>query len=163
MTSAPLLLRSPEPTDAANLWQLLGEVGNLERNSCYTYLLLCSHFASTCVVAERKSDLVGFVLGYRPPSDPNAVFVWQVGVAANERGCGLGRKLLFALLDRPGCRGVGHVTATVSPDNRASLSLFRTFARELGVPCQERPGFRAALFAEAHPDENLLCIGPLKG
>ncbi len=162
MTFAPVL-RTPEPRDAANLWHLLGEIGNLERNSCYTYLLLCSHFASSSLVAERKGDLIGFVLGYRPPSEPSAIFVWQIGVAANERGCGLGNKLLLRLLDQPGCRGVDHVTATVSPDNTASLALFRNFAKTLGVAIVERPCFRAALFAEAHPDENLLRIGPLKG
>lgn len=156
-------LRSPQPGDGARVYELLGSIGTLERNSCYAYVLLCSHFASTGLVAERDGQLLGFVLGYRPPTDPNAVFVWQVGVAPEARGMGLGKRLLQALIEQPGCHGVDHLTATVSPDNRASLSLFRGFARSLGVACEEIPGFPAALFAGPHADENMLRVGPLKG
>lgn len=156
-------MRTPSVRDAAAVYRLIGEAGQLERNSNYTYLLLCSHFAETCVVAERDGALVGCVLGYRPPQEPHAMFVWQVGVAPALRGQGLGRKLLEAVLAQPGCRGVRELTATVSPDNASSLALFRGFARVRGVPCTEEPGFGASLFAEPHPDENLLRIGPLKG
>lgn len=157
-----MTFRPPTARDAAAIWRELPAIGNLERNSAYAYLLLCSHFASTSIVAEREGRVVGFVLGYRPPTDPDALFVWQVGVTPEARGRGLARRLLDEVLVRPGCRGVRHLTATVSPDNAASLALFRSLARRRGVPCEEAGCFPAALFPEPHPDENLLRIGPLQ-
>lgn len=153
-------LRPARVGDGARVWRLLGEIGALERNSCYTYLLLCSHFSSTCVIAELDDEIVGFVLAYRPPSDPDAVFVWQIGVVANMRGHGLAGRLLGALLALPACRDARFLTATVSPENRASLALFRGFARHGGLDCVLEAGFPAELFAHPHPDENLFRIGP---
>lgn len=163
MPDPGVTFRQPTARDAAAIWRELPVIGNLERNSAYAYLLLCSHFAGTSLVAEREGSVVGFVLGYRPPSDPDALFVWQVGVTPAVRGTGLARMLLDAVLATAGCRGVRHLTATVSPDNTASLALFRSFARRRGVPCEEAGCFPAALFPEPHPDENLLRIGPLPG
>jgi L-2,4-diaminobutyric acid acetyltransferase len=161
MRAVGVTLRPARARDAAAIWRVLPAVGNLERNSAYAYLLLCTHFADTSIVAERDGAIVGFVLGYRPPSQHDAMFVWQVGVAPEARGAGLASHMLDRLLANHGCAGVRMLTATVSPDNTASLALFRAFARRRGVPCVEAPCFPADLFPHPHPDENLLQIGPL--
>ena len=163
MAAEQLTFRAPRETDGARVWALVGRGGGLEQNTCYAYVLLCSHFADTCVVAELDGALAGFVMAYRPPSHPDEIFVWQVAVAPEARGRGLGAKLLAALLERPGARGARFLSATVSPDNAASLALFHGFARRREVPCQTEPGFPSTLFAAPHEDENLLRIGPLKG
>jgi L-2,4-diaminobutyric acid acetyltransferase len=158
-----VILRPPTAHDGARVWQLLGRTGGLERNTAYAYLLLCSHFADTSLVAEAGAgaDLAGFVLAYRPPARPGEVFVWQIGVAPEARGAGLGGHLLEGLIALPGCAGVTHLTATVGPSNRASRALFAGFARRRGVPCEVGPGFTADLFPEPHEAEELLRIGPL--
>lgn len=156
-----MTLRPPRADDARVIWQVLPEIGNLERNSAYAYLLLCTHFADTGIVAEHEGALAGFVLGYRPPVQPSSMFVWQVGVAPHARGHGLGGRMLDEVLARPGCRDVKFLTATVSPDNAPSLALFRGFARRRGLRCEEAACFPAALFPDAHADENLMKIGPL--
>lgn len=161
MSISGVMVRAPQVADAAAIWKLLPAIGNLERNSAYAYLLLCSHFAGTSLVAERDGAIAGFVLAYRPPNDPSSLFVWQVGVAPAARGGGLGTLMLDGVLARPACEGVTHLTATVSPDNLASLALFRGYARRRGVACEIGPGFPAPLFPAPHPDEDLLRIGPL--
>ena len=158
-----LTLRGPSVADAARIWSALPRIGGLERNTPYAYLLLCSHFASTGIVAELGGELAGFILGYRPPTDPDAIFVWQVGVVPDVRGQGLASRMLDALLARPGCRDARWLSATVSPDNDASLALFKGFARHRGVPCQQTRCFDPPLFPEPHPAEDLLRIGPLGG
>ncbi|HVH40492.1 MAG TPA: diaminobutyrate acetyltransferase [Gemmatimonadaceae bacterium] len=161
MPNPGVTLRAPQVADAASIWKLLPEVGNLERNSAYAYLLLCSHFAATSLVAVCEREIAGFVLAYRPPTEPTSLFVWQVGVAPAARGEGLGTRMLDGVLALPGCKGVSHLTATVSPDNLPSLALFRGYARRRGVACELGRGYPATLFPAPHPDEDLLRIGPL--
>jgi L-2,4-diaminobutyric acid acetyltransferase len=153
--------RGPRATDGRAVHALVREAGGLERNTGYAYVLLCDHFADTGVVAERDGRLVGFVAAYRPPSDPDAVFVWQVGVHPSARGQGLGRRLLDAVLQRPGSRGARFLTATVAPSNAASRRLFQGFARRRGAPFTWSDGYAAHLFAGGHEPEPLIRIGPM--
>lgn len=161
MSDARVTLRPPRTDDAAAIWRLLPAIGGLERNTAYAYLLVCSHFADTSIVAERDGAIVGFVAGYRPPTQPTSLFVWQVGVAPDARGLGLAGRMLDGVLAAPACRDVRYLCATVSPDNQASLALFRGVARRHRIPCEEATCFPARLFPEPHADENLLRIGPL--
>ncbi|MGE3547115.1 MAG: diaminobutyrate acetyltransferase [Kofleriaceae bacterium] len=156
-----MIIRRPPRHDAAPLWRLLERVGELERHSCYAYLLLCTDFKDTCLVAARGGELVGFVLAYRPPVRQNEVFVWQIGVAPEARGIGLGARLLDELAAAPACVNVQYVTATVSPDNEASRNLFRSLARRRAVQFEVGPGFPSGLFAANHEPEDFVRIGPL--
>ena len=55
------------------------EAGTLDTNSAYMYLLFGSHFRNTSLVAhDAHGRVVGFIAAYVPPSDPDALFVWQV-------------------------------------------------------------------------------------
>jgi L-2,4-diaminobutyric acid acetyltransferase len=159
-----LVLRPPTIDDAAAVWRLARDSGSLDLNSPYAYLLVCSDFATTSVVAEDTDGLVGFVACYRPPTDRACAFVWQVAVADRARGAGLGRRLLTAMLAQPGNADVRCLTATVTPDNEPSLRLFRGFADALGVRCAERERFPVDVFPQevgAHEPELELRIGPL--
>ncbi|HET7922033.1 MAG TPA: diaminobutyrate acetyltransferase [Gammaproteobacteria bacterium] len=160
-TDAGLVLRNPSRADGAAIWRLVSETGALEQNTAYTYLLLCTHFGDTCLVAEQHGRLDGCVLAYQPPREPDCLFVWQIGVAPGARGRGFASQLLDSLLYLPACRHVRFVTATVTPGNTASRALFAGFARRHGVALVEQPFLDAACFPATHPDEPLLKIGPL--
>lgn len=155
------ILRSPTPADAAGIWQLVVDSGVLDHNSPYSYLILCKHFADTCIVAEEDAKIVGFVTAYRPPISPNVVFVWQIGVAASMRGRGLGGAILNALVHQPACKDVTYLDATVTPSNTASQAMFRAFARRMKTQCVEELCFPEQLFpTEGHEAEYLFHIGP---
>lgn len=154
--------RAPTVTDGAEMWRLARDSGMLEVNTPYSYLLLAQHFADTCVVAERGGEVVGFVSAFVSPSAHDTVFVWQVGVAHEERGQGVAKKLLHHLLARPACRRVRRLEATVTPSNTASRALFESVARDLDVPFTVYPGFGTELFpGNGHEKEELIRIGPL--
>lgn len=158
---AGTVLRCPTRADGAAVWALVGETGGLEQNSPYAYLLLCTHFHDTCLVAERQGRLAGCVLAYRLPREPDNVFVWQIGVAPQARGQGLAGELLDDLLCLPACRRVRYLSASVAADNRASRALFAAFARRHCAALSEQPFLEAACFPGTHPAEPLLKIGPL--
>ncbi|MDY7092998.1 MAG: diaminobutyrate acetyltransferase [Acidobacteriota bacterium] len=156
--------RHPQMEDGSDLWRLVGDAGTLELNSAYTYVLMATHFADTCLLAESdEGEPLGFVVAYRPPTHPEAVFVWQVAVAPEARGQGLGRRLLEELVARTAEDGVRYLEATVTPDNEPSRKLFRSFARELDTECRVEDFMGQEVFPQDHEAEDLFRIGPIEG
>ena len=159
-------LRCPTVDDGAAISQLVRETGVLDENSAYAYLLLCRDFSRTSLVAERDSQLAGFVTAYRPPQRPQTLFVWQIGVSQSARRLGLGLRLLSDLVAR--CRddesAIEFVEATVARSNTASRRLFDALAEQLRLPLTTTEGFTEANFPPGgHEAEPLICIGPLPG
>lgn len=162
--SCSIDIASPVADDAASIWKLARRTPPLDANPPYAYLLLCTHFAETGVVARMGRRVMGFVLGYARPDEGGTAFVWQIGVAEETRGRGLGRQLLDAWFARCARRlGVRFLEATVTPSNRPSRALFSSFALRQGAPLQERVAFPEALFPDEapHEEEVALRIGPV--
>lgn len=153
--------RHPEVRDGLALWRLVGDVGVLDHNSTYAYLIVCRDFADTCIVAERAGRIEGFVTAYRPPARPECIFVWQIGVAPEARGRALAVRILDHLLRSPACDGVGFLETNVTPSNESSRRMFHKFAQQIGASVAELPGFDSSLFPDpSHEPERLLRIGP---
>jgi L-2,4-diaminobutyric acid acetyltransferase len=160
--SAPFFdFRSVQSSDGATLWRVVQAAGTLELNSSYLYLLMAADFGDTCLLAEHQGQAAGAVIGYRPPREPEAAFVWQVGVLPAHRGQGLGLQMLMAWRQLPGNRDARWVTATVDPGNQASQALIGALARRLQVPLTTQPHFTPDQFPIDHPAEPLLRIGPM--
>lgn len=161
--NAMITLRQPRVEDGAAMCRLVQETPPLDPNSCYAYLLLCTHFSDTSIVAEDENELVGFVSAYRPPTDPDVLFVWQVGVKPVARGKGLAKNMIQTLLDRDTCDSVNFLEATVTPSNVASQTLFRSLANDHDTCCSESCWFPPETFGSGeHEAEVLFRIGPLQ-
>lgn len=146
------------------MWQMADNTPELDTNSPYAYLLVCSHFASTSLVADEpgSGDLAGFVASYRLPEDPEVLFVWQVAVHADRRRRSIGLRMLTRLLQQPANLGVRQVLATVTPSNHASSRLFRTFAATVGAPCVTVEQYQSSLFPDVgHEAEVAYRVGPI--
>ncbi|MBE7928175.1 diaminobutyrate acetyltransferase [Pseudomonas saudiphocaensis] len=155
-------LRRPTDGDGFSLHQLVARCQPLDTNSVYCNLLQCSDFADTAIAAEdAQGQLVGFISGYRPPSRPDTLFVWQVAVDASMRGQGLALRMLLALTERVAAQGVRFMETTISPDNGASQALFKKAFAQLGADYSTRTLFsRSKHFAGRHEDEVLYRAGP---
>jgi len=158
--SPSIVFRSADPSDGAALWRLVQATGTLELNSPYFYLLWASEFGETCLVAEDAGQPVGLIVGFHPPHQPGAAFVWQVGVLPSHRGRGLGLRMLQAWKALPANAACRWVTATVADDNHASQALFQSLARVTGTGCEAQTHFTADQFPVDHPAEPLLRVGP---
>ena len=162
-TAAATVFRHPTIPDGLALWRLVGAAGTLDLNSTYAYLMVCRDFANTCIVAEQAGRIAGFVMGYRRPQKPDTVFVWQIGVAPEARGRGLGSLVLDRLLQSDACSTVRFLETNVTPSNHASRALFEGLARRLHAPIEELEGFESSLFPDpSHEPERLLRIGPFE-
>lgn len=155
-----ITLRKPGVEDGAALHRLVRECRPLDENSVYCNVLQCTHFADTCVVAEKDGALVGFVTGYRLPTNPQVYFLWQVGVGEAGRGHGLGKRMIEAILARSFCRGVTELNTTITRTNEASRGLFASFARDEGAEMTEHEWLTEDLL-DGHSAEYLFRIRPL--
>ena len=140
------------------------DLGVLDVNSAYAYMLIGEHHADTSVVAEIDGELVGFITAYILPAHPDIVFVWQVGVAEAGRGRGLATRMLFEILARDACQNVRYLDTTIGPSNDPSIALFRGLARRLETDVAESELFSSDMFGdfddEPHEPEILFRIGP---
>ncbi len=155
--------RVPSIEDGAEIWKMVDEAAALDDNSSYAYFMACRNFAATSVVAEVEGDIAGMVTAYPLPSDPQRLFVWQVGVREKYQGRGVATGMLQAILARDDCAAVRYVEATVAPDNKASEGLFRGMAARLNADIRTTEVYRDELFPDAeHKIERLFVIGPIQ-
>lgn len=157
-----MVFRTPKAEDGPTIARLIASCPPLDCNSIYCNLLQCTHFAGTCILAEHTNGIVGWISGYRPPQEPDSMFVWQVAVHESARGQGLGQRLLNELFQLPGVRDAQRLITTVTPSNIASRKMFEGFANDHGATLQARPHFNSDVhFGGAHESEELISIEPL--
>lgn len=154
-------MREPNARDGARVWSLIKATPALDDNSLYCNLLQSSHFASTCAIAELDGEIVGWVSGYIPPSQPDTLFIWQVCVGEKARGQGLGKRLIGHVLGRKSCADVDKLECTITEDNDASWGLFTGVARSLDAQLQQAEHFlHDEHFGGRHDSEFAVVIGP---
>jgi L-2,4-diaminobutyric acid acetyltransferase len=157
-----ITFRKPVARDGSAISSLIAACPPLDPNSAYCNLLQCTDFADSCIVAECRGEVVGWVSGYRTPAAPENLFIWQVAVSSAARGQRLGKRMIEALLARPEQTGVAYLTTTITEDNLASQGLFEGLARLWNATLEKTVRFeREAHFAGAHATEWQSRIGPL--
>ena len=153
-----LRLRKPQVTDGSAIWELVKRCAPLDENSMYCNLVQAEHFRDTCVVAELDGEVVGWVSGHMIPAQ-DALFVWQVAVCPKARGLGLGKRMLRELIARDACDDAAALKTTITKDNDASWSLFRSFARSIGGALKDAPHYKSdAHFDGQHDTEHMVTI-----
>ena len=151
-------LRHLQPEDTPQILSVVRSV-DLDLNSAYAYAMFGEYFSATSLVAVTEDGaLAGFVIGFVPPTSPDTVFVWQIGVDPAFRGAGVGSRLLDQLIveAQPSA-----VEATVNPSNVASDRLFRAVARRHRATVRTEELFSASLFPAGHEAEIRYVIAPL--
>jgi len=165
------MFRPPQATDGMAVARLVAASPPLDANSTYCNLLQCTYFGQTCIIAERGTELAGWISGFRVPETPGELFIWQVAVAPWARGKGLAGLMLDKLIAR--CMngstggstgsGVTSIATTITDENGASWALFHALARRHQAPFTRRPLFeRGAHFAGLHATEHLVSVGPFQ-
>ena len=157
MSNPDVVLRHPVLEDGTAVFDLVDACKPLDLNSHYLYLLQCSHFAPTCVVATLHGEVVAWVSGYIPPNRTETFFVWQVAVGEKARGLGLGKKLITWVLAQQ--TGIQKIHTSITPDNAASWGLFKSMARDWGSDLTSRDWFdKQSHFGGRHNTEVLVEI-----
>lgn len=154
------VIDKPSISDGGAIWRIARDSGKLDLNSSYAYLMWCHDFADTSLVARVDDDVVGFVIGYRRPTAPDTVVVWQIAVDRSQRGRGTAGALLDALVSRLAADGVRYLETTITPDNAASSALFASLAQRWDATMGPAGAFDSGEFPDDHEPELRFRIGP---
>jgi L-2,4-diaminobutyric acid acetyltransferase len=159
-TKDEIHIRKPQASDGYDIHRLIANSPPLDLNSVYSYYLLSEHFSDSCVVAESRGQVIGFLSAYRIPQRPQTLFVWQVVVDQALRGKRIAWRMLESLLQRFQHGEVVQVEATVNPGNAASRGLFERLAAAQGTTLQEETFLEASAFGPGgnHESEILLRV-----
>jgi predicted GNAT superfamily acetyltransferase len=89
------------------------------------------HFESTSSVADREDGtLAGFLIGFLSQADDETAYVHFIGVAPDQRGSGLGRKLYERFFDAARASGRSVVRCVTSPQNADSIAFHEALGFE---------------------------------
>jgi L-2,4-diaminobutyric acid acetyltransferase len=125
-------------------------------------------FADSSLVTTVDGEVVGFLTGYRRPTEPDTYFVWQTAVSPRHGIPFLGARLFEQAVAEQVATGARFVEATVSADNKAIIMVLKKVARKYGAEIGTDVLFPGALLRtttndpDVHHDEVLYRIGPLR-
>jgi len=156
-----LKVRVPGASDGAVISDLVRATHLLEPVTGYAYVMMADLFGDTCAVAELDGKPAGCVVAFRQPRQPEALFVWQIGVHPRAQRRGVAHAMLDSILARPVCARVTELRATVAPSNNSSEAMFAAFAKRRGSQLELIGGYAADFFPDAHELERLFRIAGL--
>ncbi|MBN1471492.1 MAG: diaminobutyrate acetyltransferase [Syntrophaceae bacterium] len=131
--SHQIIFRLPEKKDARSVMKLIEDLPPLDVNSLYCYLLICTRFAQTSVIADHGHEPCGFISAYIHPERKDTIFVWQIIVKNNVRGQGIASAMPNAILHRAYPVPLRYLETTVNPSNKSSNALFSALSKSLNA------------------------------
>jgi ribosomal protein S18 acetylase RimI-like enzyme len=136
-SEAGFRFRRPTEADHAPIVRLVDEWWGGRRVSGLLQRVWFQHFTGTSWIAEDEGgQLLGFLVGFISPDDPEVGYVKMIGTNPNRRRHGLGAELYRRFFDDVAGRGVRRVKAITWPGNRASVG----FHQSIGFGLVDGPG-----------------------
>lgn len=84
--------------------------------------LFFTYFSNTSYVVEENKELVGFLVGFQSPAEPERGYIHFVGVAPNARRAGIGSFLYKTFFEKMMSLKVREVYGITSPVNKKSIA-----------------------------------------
>ncbi|GIH14520.1 GNAT family N-acetyltransferase [Rugosimonospora africana] len=113
--------------------------------------LFLDHFHDSSLVASHGGELVGFLVGFPSPAQPDRAYIHFVGVHPRVRSRGLARAMYERFFQTAREHGRQSVGAITSPGNQASIDFHRRmgFTVDGPVPGYNGPGHDLVVFTRA--------------
>jgi ribosomal protein S18 acetylase RimI-like enzyme len=141
--------RRPTEADHGPIVRLVDEWWGGRRISGMLQRVWFQHFTGTSWIAEDDAGrLLGFLIGFISPDDPDVGYVKMIATNPNRRRRGLGAALYRQFFDDVAGRGVRRVMAITWPGNRPSVA----FHRSVGFRLTDGPDTQNLYGSPAFPD-----------
>jgi diaminobutyrate acetyltransferase len=118
------VFKHPEEKDFLRIYKFVKNCKPLENYSEHFYKIMIRYFGDSCIVAEFKNELIGFILGFRSQVDKKKLFLWQIGVFSKYREQEIGKRMIDKfenLAEKKECK---IIELTVDPENKPSFRFF---------------------------------------
>lgn len=144
MRAMPYQVRHASPDDYETIQPVVDEWWGRPISSVLQPLFL-DHFFTTSYVAERDGDLVGFLVGFLSPSQPEVAYIHFVGVRPDMRRSGLARDLYGRFCELARSDGRSEVWAITGPINEPSIAFHQALGFSVSGPVRGYIQFRKRL------------------
>lgn len=118
--------------------QVIDASESLDHHTDYTYWVALDQWPDLFLTAKAESRIVGFAFGIRNASNPERVFLWQIGVLSQYRRNAIATRLVGELCARASSQGASELWMTIADEIAPSLALFRKIAAGFGNALIER-------------------------
>ncbi len=153
------VLRPPLPEDGTAVSSLAKTEGQEAMGDLLGELAAFDDYKEFSIIAELDGDLVGAMLAYVLPYDPETLFIWQVGVSEREADKGLASLMLGQVMRREVCTDVTRVQTVITSNDECTWALFRRFAQWQRSRMDIQPFITQALTPyRRHENSNLVTI-----
>ena len=130
---AALTFRHPDAEDYARIVGVLDSWWGGRSMTAMVPRLFIDHFAGTSyVVDDEEGALVGFIIAFASPADPETTYIHFIGVDPDSRGSGLGRELYERVARDARGAGRRRLAAVTSSGNTSSQAFHAALGFELG-------------------------------
>lgn len=125
LTGEEMRFRTASETDFLEVHDFVSVCPPLENYAEHVYKILLRYLGNSCIIAEIRGRVVGFVLGFISQTHSHKTyFLWQIGVAPFMQGTGLGTRLLEYVETHVNDLGCERIEVTIDPVNTPSQKLF---------------------------------------
>lgn len=121
-------VRSWTENDAALLKSLATECQPLLVNGVYVNIFLAKYFGNSCFILEIDKQPIGFISGLKGTVDPKVFFLWQMGLAQNQRGKGYSTVLIERIFEAARDLKCKKVQFSIAPTIDSSFHAISRFA-----------------------------------
>ncbi|AQU81280.1 MULTISPECIES: diaminobutyrate acetyltransferase [unclassified Halomonas] len=151
----------PSISDATSIYHIAQKTPQLDSYPEYFYLLWCRDFKNTSLVAKKRENIAGFIIGYLRPDDPQTLLLWQQAMSKETINKGIGIKLLYNLTKQCSLKGTRFIEATIDPSNKGAEKTLKGISKLFNTKISKKDIFDENLFSTNHHKEVLVRIGPL--
>jgi len=118
-------IRNGSPSDHGKILAVMPEWWHGRDLTRHLLKIFFIHFKETIFIAEKDSDLIGFVIGFLSQSEPDEAYIHLLGVHPGMRRLGLGRLLYKEFFEVCQKKGRSIFRACTSPLNKLSVEFHR--------------------------------------
>ena len=138
-------IRNATIDDLENIRQFVKNTPPLDLHTPYTYWVMYSQSNSLWKVAVLNNQIIGFVAGIGSLAQPNAAFMWQIGIDKTLAPRGLAKNLVDEFIIS--CRelNISKVQLTIDPKNKTSLVFFTKHYGKLNLQKTDSMNFTDTL------------------
>ena len=124
-------IRNSIPADYENVIAVMPEWWNGRDLTSSLHKIFFIHFCNTSFIAEKRKDLIGFLVGFLSQTDETLGYIQFAGVHPKYRKGGVGRRLCKKFIDLCEAKGRSGVKCCTSPVNKLSIAFHQHMGFEI--------------------------------